>query len=82
MKWILVLLALACAVSLSNGASARRQSACKTLRAMCVAKNGASPQQCQMLYEASVQEGGVWASPAAQIAAKIPAGKSWPCFPE
>ena len=82
MKWILVLFALVCAVSLSNGALACRQSACKTLRAMCVAKNWASPQQCQMLYEASVQEGGVWMSPAARVAAKMPAGNSGPCFPE
>ncbi|HEY1782415.1 MAG TPA: PEP-CTERM sorting domain-containing protein [Roseiarcus sp.] len=82
MKWISVLLALACSIGLSTGASARRQSACKTLRAMCVAKNWANAQQCQMLYEASIKEGGVWMSPAARIAAKVRPGNSGPCFPE
>jgi hypothetical protein len=79
MKLTLTLIALVCAVSLSSGASAGGLRSCKTMQALCVAKAWGDAAQCQMLYNAAITEGGVWMSPAARIAAKVPSGGSGSC---
>jgi hypothetical protein len=79
MKFTLTLIVLGCAVSLSSGASAGGTRSCKTLEAQCVAKAWGDAGQCQMLYDAAIKDGGVWMSPAARIAAKVPAGGSGSC---
>ena len=79
MRLTLVPIVLVGAVCLSSGASAGGTRSCKTLKALCVAKAWGNAGQCQMLYDAAIKEGGVWMSPAAQIAAKVPAGGSSSC---
>jgi hypothetical protein len=42
---------------------------CKTLLSMCLLHH--SDGQCKILYDAALKEGGNWATPAAQAAAKV-----------
>jgi len=44
-------------------------SSCKHLLSMCLARHGDAT--CQILYDAAIKEGGNWATPAAQAAAKV-----------
>jgi hypothetical protein len=76
MKLTIVLLAAACAIGFSSDVSAR---GCKELQAKCVAKGWGNARQCQLLYESAIKEGGVWMSPAARAAAKVPPGGSGSC---
>jgi hypothetical protein len=79
-KLTLALVALGPALILSNSVSAGP--ACKTLQTRCVAKQWGNVGQCQMLYDIAVKEGGVWGSPAARIAAKLPPAGSGNCHPD
>jgi hypothetical protein len=44
-------------------------SSCKHLLSMCLAHHGDAT--CKILYDAAIKEGGNWATPAAQAAAKV-----------
>jgi hypothetical protein len=55
---------------------------CKTLLSYCVARKWGNPEQCQILYNAAVEEGGIWGSPAARAAAKVPSGAGGSCHPD
>jgi hypothetical protein len=55
---------------------------CKTLLSYCGARNWGNPEQCQILYNAAVKEGGIWGSPAARAAAKLPSGAGGSCHPD
>jgi hypothetical protein len=79
-KLALALVALAPALILSNTVSA--SPSCKTVQYKCVAKHQGNAEQCQMLYDIAVKEGGVWASPAARMAVKLGPGGSGPCHPD
>jgi|HubBroStandDraft_6_1064221.scaffolds.fasta_scaffold901713_2 hypothetical protein len=65
------------AASLSAAYASTRS--CKTLQARCEATNMGNAGQCQMLYDAALKDGGVFASPAARVAAKLPGGPSNTC---
>jgi hypothetical protein len=54
-----------------NGRSttSHQHSSCKTLLSMCLAHHGDAT--CKILYDAALKEGGNWATPAAQAAAKV-----------
>lgn len=41
---------------------------CAHLKSLCMTHY--KPEQCQVLYEASLKEGGTWGSPAARAASK------------
>lgn len=79
MKFTMAFLVFASVISFSNDASARRIRSCKELQAMCVARAWGNAAQCQMLYDTAIKEGGVWMSPAARAAAKVPPGGSGSC---
>ena len=78
---LLLLTALVCFAAFSGDAFAvkigyngrtttsHQHSSCKTLLSMCLAHHGQA--QCKILYDAALKEGGNWATPAAQAAAKV-----------
>jgi hypothetical protein len=49
--------------------TSHEHASCKTLRTMCLAHHGDAT--CKILYDAAIKEGGNWATPAAQAAAKV-----------
>ena len=79
MKLMIAILALVAFGGFCSDASAKRIRSCKELQAMCVTKHWGNAAQCQMFYDSAVKEGGVWESPAARVAAKVPAGGSGSC---
>jgi hypothetical protein len=81
MKRVLIFVVSTATIALPWSAEAWRvgSESCAHIQAMCMTHY--TPDQCKVLYEASLKEGGTWGSPAARAASKT-VGNSISCHTE
>ena len=74
MKGPLVATIILISVGYSNAILAQetcRIGSCRSNYENCLTAGAGTPAQCNLLYQASIKEGGVWGSPKARAASKI-----------